>query len=87
MPVLSWCVQQLLISVSANYVFACCKFYQSCNAQASKTKLASNYPDIILMDKKGKHALLSESVLHVTRLQEPEFFCKQMTLHFYRFVV
>jgi hypothetical protein len=28
--------------------------------QASKTKLASKYPDIIQKDKKGKHALLSE---------------------------
>jgi len=37
---------------------------KSCKAQASKIKLASNYPDIIQMDKKGKHALLSESALH-----------------------
>jgi len=37
---------------------------KSCNAQASKTKFASNNPDIIQMDKKGKHALVSESALH-----------------------
>jgi hypothetical protein len=37
---------------------------KSCKAQASKTKLAFNYPDIKQMDKKGKHALLSESALH-----------------------
>jgi hypothetical protein len=36
----------------------------SCTAQASKTKLASNYPDIKKMDKKGRHTLLCKSALH-----------------------
>jgi peptide subunit release factor RF-3 len=43
---------------------------ESCTAQASKTKLASKYPDIIKMDKKGKHALLCKSAYKITRFQE-----------------
>jgi hypothetical protein len=51
-------------------------------------KLASNYPDIIQTEKKGKHALFERKcITQVTRPQEKkffqEFFCKQGTLQFF----
>jgi hypothetical protein len=39
---------------------------KSYNAQVSRTKLASNHPDKIQMDKKGEHALLSGSALNMS---------------------